>query len=245
MISIKRLITLLAVLAIFKPYCYAQPSIMSFVEVGQNKIVKRGYFSLAAISSFDFKKNSIDAGVIWTFGGQRETNFAGLSLNAARKFSFLRQSFAISGSYFMQPFSNELRQISYSIILNFKLPHFQFDLGNNYRIYRLSRAFERSNKSGSDNNRIVEPGNLIYTIQYSVKRREQSWNITVSLTNYDFFIIEQEKNPMALFGGTYQIKKNTSLFIDLGLKYAGFSNYEIEFFGYFFRMGMEWNIGGN
>lgn len=216
---------------------------MSFIEAGQNKAVHNGYFCLAAIPSFDFKKNSIDAGVLWTFGGCREMNFTGLSLKATHRFSFLRQSFAISGSYLMEPFSNELRQINYSIVLNYKLPHFQFDFGNNYRIFRLSRAFRRSNYNVSDNYKIVEPGNLIYTFQYIVNRKEQPWNITVSLTNYDFFIIEQEKNPMALLGGTFLIKKNILLFIDSGLKYAGFSNYEIEFFGYFFRLGMEWNIG--
>jgi len=242
MISIKRLTTLLAVLGIYRLCCYTQPSIISFIEAGQNKVVNRGYFCLAVIPSFDFKKNNIDAGVLWTFGGQREVNFAGLSLKATRRFSFLRQSFAISGSYLMEPFSNELRQINYSLILNYRVSNFQFDLGNNYRIYRLSKAFIRSNNNFSDNYKIVEPGNLIYTFQYSVKRKEESWNISVSLTNYDFFIIEQEKNPMVLLGGTYLIKQNISLFADLGLKYAGFSNYEIEFFGYFFRLGMEWNI---
>ena len=215
---------------------------MSFVETGQNNIYNKGYFSQSIFPSYDFKKNSLDAGVLWTFGGQREKNFAGYSLKATHGFTLLKQSFAISGFYLWEPFSTELREINWGVILTCDLPHFQLALGNNYRTYRFGKAYIPSNEVMSGKYRIVEPGNLIYLFQYLLNKKEEPWNLTISLTNNDYFIIEQETNPIVIVKGVYRINENIGSFLDLGYKSAGLLNLKVNHFGYFFRLGIKWNI---
>ena len=238
----KKLTASLLIFWLFVIVCSAQPSIMSFAEAGQNNIFNRGYFSYSLFPSYDLKDDSFDAGILFSFGGDREKNFGGYSLGYTRKFSLLKQSFAVSGFYLWVPFSSDLRETNLGIVLNYTLPHFQFTLGNNYRTYRFSKAFIRSDENATGNYRIIEPGNLIYTFQYRVNREEKLWNLMFSVTNNDYFIIEQETNPMILLKGTYQFKENLSSFIDIGHKSAGLLCIKVDYFGYFFRLGMKWDI---
>jgi hypothetical protein len=229
-------------LRLFMAVCSAQPSVKSFAETGQNNIYSKGYFSYFISPSYDLVDDSFDAALLFSFGGDREKNFGGYSLRYTRKFSLLRQDFSVSGSYLWVPFSTELRETNLCIVLNYTLPHFQFTLGNNYRTYRFSKEFIRSDVNATGRYRIIEPGNLMYTFQYRVNREEKLWNLMLSVTNNDYFMIEQETNPMLLLKGTYQVNGNLSSFMDIGYKTAGLMCIKVDYFGYFFRLGMKWDI---
>jgi len=232
----------LLMLWLFTIICSSQPSIKSFVEAGQNNIYNKGYFSYSVFPSYDLKNDSFDAGILLSFGGDRETNFGGYSLGYTRRFSLFKQSFAISSSYFWVPFSTELRETNFCLTLNYTLPHFSFTLGNNYRTYRFSKAYIRSDENPSGNYRIIEPGNLIYTFQYRLNREEKPWNLMFSVTNNDYFIIEQETNPLIFLKGTYQFRENLSSFLDIGYKSAGLLVIKVDYFGYLIRLGIKWDI---
>ncbi len=222
--------------------CSAQPSITSFAEAGQNNTFSRGYFTYSVLPSYELNDDIFNGGILFSFGGDRETNFGGYSLMYTRKFSFLKQSFAVSGLYLWVPFSAELRETNLCIILNYSLPHFQFTLGNNYRTYRFSKTFIQSDKNASGDYRITEPGNFLYTIQYRVNRKEKLWNLMFSVTNNDYFIIEQETNPLVLLKGAYQFRGNLTSFMDFGYKGAGLLCIKTVYFGYYLRLGMKWDI---
>lgn len=230
------------ILCFFGINCSAQPSLHSFIETGQNNVYRNGYFSFSVSPSYEFGKNKVDGGILFAFGGQREKNLAACSIAGARSFKFLKQSFNISGYYLWKPFSTELRETNWCIILGLELPHFQFSLGNNYRTYRFSREYIRQNEDLADNSRIVEPWNLIYRFHYSLKKENNPWNLLLSVTDYDYFIIEQATNPVVFVTGTYQFNDNLHSFIDIGYKSAGFMNIEVDHFGYFFRIGLLWEI---
>jgi len=238
----KKLALSFSIMLLFAVICDSQSSVTSFVEAGQNTIFNRGYFCYSIFPSYDLKDDSFDAGILFSFGGERENNFGGYSLGYTREFSLLNQAFAVSGFYLWVPFSNELRETNLCLTLNYNLPHFRFTLGNNYRTYRFSKAYIRSDDNPSGNYRIIEPGNLIYTFQYRVNREEKPWNLLFSVTNNDYFMIEQETNPMVLMKGTYQFKENLSSFIDIGYKSAGLLCIKVDYFGYLFRLGMKWDI---
>jgi len=241
-ISYKKLTASLLMLSLFTIICSSQPSITSFIEAGQNNIFNKGYFSYSIFPSYDLKNDSFDAGILLSFGGDRETNFGGYSLGYMREFSLLKQSFAVSAFYLWAPFSTELRETNFCLTLNYKLPHFRFTLGNNYRTYRFSKAYIRSDENPSGNYRIIEPGNFIYSFQYCLNREEKLWNLMLSVTNSDLFIIEQETNPILLLKGTYQFKENLSSFIDIGYKSSGLLCIKVDYFGYLIRLGIKWDI---
>ena len=239
--SVKGLSIALIILSAFPVDTSSQPSLLSFAEAGQNNIYNRGYFSCSFSPGFESGKNFVEGGMLFSFGGEREKNLAACSVMGGHRFIFLKQSFNITGLYLWKPFSTELRETNWGIVLNLELPHFRFSLGNNYRTYRFSREYIRLNED-IDNSRIVEPWNLIYTFQYNLKKKEEKWNLMFSLTNSDYFIIEQETNPMVIFKGYYQIKDNIQSFIDIGYRRVGFFNIKVDRFGYFFRIGMIWKI---
>jgi hypothetical protein len=238
----KKLAASLSVMWLFAVICYSQPSVMSFVETGQNNIYDQGYLNFSIFPSYTLGNDSFGAGILFSAGGERENNFGGYSLDYTRKFSIREQSFAVSGFYLWVPFSNELRETNWGITLNYKLPHFRFTLGNNYRTFRFSRAYIKSDESTSGKYRIIEPGNLIYTFQYLVRKEEEKWNLSVSVTNTDYFMFEQETNPMLLLKGTYKLKENLSSFMDIGYKTSGLLCIKVNYFGYFLRFGMKWDI---
>ena len=241
--SVKELSIVLIILFVFTVNTSSQPSLLSFAETGQNNIYNGGYFSCSLSPGCEFGKNNVEGGMLFSFGGEREKNLAAFSLLGEHRFIFLQQSFNITGLYLWKPFSSELRETNWGIVLNLELSHFRFSLGNNYRTYRFSREYIRLNEDIADNSRIVEPLNLIYTFQYNLKKREEKWNLMFSVTNCDYFIIEQETNPMVIFKGCYQINDNIQSFIDIGYKGVGFFNIKVDRFGYFLRLGMKWNIG--
>ena len=222
----------------------AQPSIKSFAEAGHNNVFDRGYFSYSILPSYDLKDDSFDAGFLFSFGGDRESNFGGYSLRYIRRFSLLRQSFAVSGSYLWIPFSTDLRETNWCIVLNYTLPHFRFALGNNYRTYRFRRSFMLSDEDATGNYRIIEPGNFMYSFQYRLNKEEKPWNLMFSVTNNDYFVIEQETNPLIILNGTYRFKENLTSFMDIGYKSAGLLCIKVDYFGYFLRLGMKWDITG-
>jgi len=238
----KRLAASLPVMWLFTFICPAQPSVMGFVEAGQNNIYDQGYFNFSISPSYALGNDFFVAGILFSAGSQRENNFGGYSLGYTRNFSIHKQSFALSGFYLWVPFSNELRETNWGITLNYKLPHFRFALGNNYRTFRFSRAYIRSDESTSGKYRIIEPGNLIYTFQYLVRKEAEKWNLMVSVTNNDYFMFEQETNPMVIMKGTYQFNENLSSFIDIGYKTAGLLCIKVDYFGYFLRFGIKWDI---
>jgi hypothetical protein len=238
----KKLAASLSIAWLLTVICSSQPQVMSFVEAGDNNIYSKGYFSHSIFASYDLNNDRFNTGIIYSFGGERENIFGGYSLWYTRKFSIRQQSFAVSGFYLWVPFSNELRETNWGLTLNYKLPHFRFTLGNNYRTYRFSKAYIKSDQSTSGSYRIIEPGNLMYTFQYLVKKEEAEWNVMLSVTNNDYFMIEQETNPMILLQGEYQFNETLTSFIDIGYKSSGLLCIKVEPFGYFFRIGIKWDI---
>jgi hypothetical protein len=238
----KRLAVSLSLIWLFTFFCSSQPSIMSFVETGQNNVYDDGYFNFSIFPSYDLGNDSFAAGILFSAGGQRENNFGGYTIGYTRKFSIHKQAFAVSGFYLWVPFSNELRETNWGITLNYKLPHFHFTIGNNYRTFRFSKAYIRSDESTSGKYRIIEPGNLIYTFQYLVRKEEEQWNVMVSVTNNDYFMFEQETNPMVILKGKYRFNENLSSFIDIGYKTAGLLVIKVDYFGYLLRFGIKWDI---
>jgi len=220
----------------------SQPSVKSFAEGGHNNVFNKGYFSYSILPSWDLKNESFDAGILLSFGGDRENNYGGYSVGYTRRFSLFRQSFAVSGSWLWVPFSSELRETNFCLTLNYSLPHFRVTLGNNYRTYRFSKADIRADDNPSGNYRIIEPGNFIYSFQYRLNREEKPWNLMLSVTNRDFFIIEQETNPVLLLEGTYRFTSNLSSFINIGYKSGGLLCIKVDYFGYLIRLGIKWDI---
>jgi hypothetical protein len=68
------------------------------------------------------------------------------------------------------------------------------------------------------------------------------WNIGFSFTNIDYFIINQETNPVINLQGKYDVSKSLTLFLESWYKSSGAFNLSVNSFGFFFRTGVLWKI---
>lgn len=147
----------------------------------------------------------------------------------------------LGGEYLWASFSPDLREINWILFAGTTLRHWQFDLGNNSRIYRLSDKATEENSGGGEG-RITEPWNLMYSVKYAVKPFGNKWNLMFTLTNHDIFIIQQETNPMINTGFEYNITRPLQLFSELWYKSAGFLNDQVNYFSTYIRIGIRWEI---
>ncbi|MPN43310.1 hypothetical protein SDC9_190869 [bioreactor metagenome] len=63
-----------------------------------------------------------------------------------------------------------------------------------------------------------------------------------SITNYDTFIIQQETNPMIIIKLDYQLSQSTKLNLGVGYLQSGLMNIRVNYFGYFIRGGVQWEL---
>lgn len=70
-----------------------------------------------------------------------------------------------------------------------------------------------------------------------------NWNLGLTITNIDYYTINQSTNPIFNLQMKYDLKPNLSVRIDSWYKQAGIFNIYANYFGYFFRGGVKWEIG--
>jgi hypothetical protein len=148
----------------------------------------------------------------------------------------------LQGFFLFNPFSDILRETNWGILLKSRLKHFDLALGTDFRTYAYSK--KAINDYGIEKNaaKIHEPFNLIYSFSYYLKPTEDKWNIGLSVTNIDYFIINQETNPTLSLRGLYKLKSPLSLFAQAWYEPAGVLNLNINYFGFFIRTGIIWDI---
>jgi len=82
----------------------------------------------------------------------------------------------------------------------------------------------------------------MYLIGYNLKPIDHDWNVGITITNVDHFIINQETNPVFYLHGKYQVSKPLTLFGEWWYKSAEAFNISVNHFGFFFRTGLVWKV---
>jgi len=67
-------------------------------------------------------------------------------------------------------------------------------------------------------------------------------NLELRITNFDTFTILQETNPMILAKLSYKINSKLQFYTDLCYMQAGLLNMRVNYFGYYLRGGVLWQI---
>jgi hypothetical protein len=82
----------------------------------------------------------------------------------------------------------------------------------------------------------------MYSFNFFLKPTDEQWNVGLSVTNIDHYIINQETNPVFNLQGFYKLKSPVKLFAQAWYKTAGITNLNLNYFGFFLRTGIIWNI---
>ena len=212
------------------------------LDIGNNNLSRGLYLKLSGFGYYEKKYWGCQAGYQLGFLQPQDEFLNSWYASAYGKIPLQKIKLDIGGEYLWVAFSPEMREVNWIIIARASLKHWRFALGNNSRIYRLSRKTARTDLSTDPESRIIEGGNLMYSFSFAIKPFENKWNLMFTLTDYDRFIIYQEMNTLVNVRFDYKVSNPVSLYSELWYIPAGVQNLQSDYFGTFIRIGARWEI---
>ena len=221
----------------------AQFQFFAYSDAGKTNVSEGLFIKTAAFGEYRFNENKMEIGCQFDILSNRENRSPGLLMNYSREFSVKKYPLAANVFFLYNKFSEFLYETNWGIILLSNHRHFFYKIGTNFRTFGLSRKainqFEIENPG-----KIHEYRNIIYSLTYFIKPVDSRWNAGISIGNIDYFVINQETNPVFNLQGRYQVTQSLLIFVESWSKSAGSFNISVNPFGYFFRTGIKWIIGG-
>ena len=219
----------------------AQPRLTAYTDFGQSSVSDGLFIKTAGLGSYQFGKYKVETGFLLDLISNNEKTISGYSIGASRELLIKNFPFEVQGFYILTPFSGIFRETNWGVVLNMKREHVVLRIGTNFRTF----AFTQNAINDYDlktNSKIHENWNLMYSFAYYIKPLENYWNIGFSITNIDHFIINQETNPVFNLRALYEVNQPINLFVESWYKSAGAFNLSVNYFEFFFRTGIIWDI---
>ena len=221
----------------------AQPGLTGYFDVGRNNLSEGLFLRSTALGHYKFEKNTLKAGMQLDLLSNSEKIITGYKVNAERELSIRSFPFSLQAFCIWTSYSELLRETNIGVALQHQRDHFKIMLGNNFRTFSYTKNAINWYSIGEDAPvKIYENWNLMYLFSYYLKPMDNHWNAGISLTNTDHFIINQETNPVMNLQGLYEISSRITLFSEAWYKTAGAFNLNVNYFGFFFRTGIVWDI---
>jgi hypothetical protein len=220
----------------------AQPRLSVYTDLGSNNVSSGMFIKSAAIGLYKNGKNNFETGFQTNLKNNLKTGFSGYRISASRNMALKDIAFELNG-FFMQTLPSEiLTETNWGALIQMSHNRFEMTIGTNFRTYSLRQKTVIGYESGSTRNKIHEVYNLIYSFCYYLKPADEKWNMGLSVTNIDYFSINQETNPVLNLKSMYKISSPVTINVQASYKSAGVTNLELNYFGFFFRTGIVWNI---
>lgn len=192
-------------------------------SIGNNNVTGSPYFKPSVITTLYIKKNTIE------IGGQFniiDKALPALFIHYGRNIRINKQAFDIHAFYNYHKFSEKLFETNWGLLAGYYTRHFAFKLGTNFRTYHVFKNTQ---------SKIHENFNLMYLAKYYINPSDCKWNIGISITNVDYFLINQETNPMFNIETAYAITPQLKILVEGWYISSGALNLSVNPFGFFFR----------
>lgn len=241
--DVKRLIFLLLVSCFFLAG-YGQLSQSAMMDAGMSTISSDGFFRIASVSEYKLSSFHGSAGFQWVFSGDERKNLSGGFLAAGRDFSTTVVPFTADLFFRVNPYSSLTRETNFGFLLKYMRSHLEIHAGYHVRYYLLSSGHENTGDLNEGADRTIwEYRNFIYRGTLHLNKPETAWNLSLSVTNFDHFLIQQETNPLLTISGKYKLAEESSVFAEFWMQNAGMLNLHPNFYGFYFRTGLKWQFG--
>jgi hypothetical protein len=212
------------------------------IDLGKNNISEGLYSHLSHIGLYENAKWGIQGGYQLGLIQPQEVIFNSWFGSSYGKIRIRNISLVLGLEYLWTAFSPDMRETNFIVFGRTTINHWQIGLGTNTRTYRLSHKAAGKSLLPEPDGRITEKWNIMYHVRYMLKSSESKWNLTLSLTDYDRFLIQQENNPILNLRFDYKISSPVSLYSELWYKSAGLMVIKVTHFGMFLRAGVLWKI---
>lgn len=234
-------VTLLSTLSFITGNCLiAQTRVSVYMDQGQNNVSDGHFIKTVGMANYQFGKYDAEAGIQFDLKS-RNNSLSGYSFKFSRNFQFKRYPLVLRSFYMVTPYSDVLRETNWGCLVNLKRKHFAISTGANFRTYALTLKELRILDLNA-NTTIHEVANIMYSFSYYLKPYTNRWNIYLSINDFDNFNISQETNPILNLGFTHKLSSSLGLFVESFYKSAGALNMSVNYFGYYVRTGIIWNI---
>lgn len=220
---------------------YSQVSLMAYLDAGKNVVLSDYYASSSIIASCTYSRFTLSPGVSYICEGHKGSRFEGYLLNGSRQVNFFRRTIDIGVFYLHRPLSEIIKENNWGVYAEYIGKRFEILIGNQFRYYRLIASEDLQAELKRKPDIISENWNIIYSFHYRIISNT-SWHLSASVTNLDYFIIEQETNPLFNIKVSYKIRNKVMPYIAYWHRNAGMFNLKANHFGYHFRLGLEWEL---
>ena len=234
----KRYLIIIICIIIFQNI-QSQTSTSIYLETGENYASSGLYTDINGSFSASIQHWQFEASAGITLTKTRENIFNALSLDLSR--AFIIKEIPLSAKVFYQwkPFSERLHEQNAGFIFTYNIKSFGYQLGLNTRIFNLTN--QQTDMYNYEQTVIWEPINLMYKITYTHPFSDK-FDFRAAITNFDAFIIQQETNPMLITNLIYRISNSTRFNLGIGYLQSGLMNMRVNYFGYFIRGGVQWDL---
>ncbi|MCA1747318.1 MAG: hypothetical protein LC655_06450 [Bacteroidales bacterium] len=204
----------------------------------------RAFLRPAVMAAYRFDKFSVGTGLQWTFSSAERKVLSGVFINGSSDFKV--REIPLSADLFVRrnPYSDVVRETLFGAMLKHERSRLDIHFGYHMRKYRLNEnALESGDPLSGPALSLWEYRNFMYRGTLRLKKRDAQWNLSVSVTNFDYFLIQQETNPMVNLAGYFRISDALNIHSSLWYQGAGMSNIHANHYGFYFRTGVVWQVG--
>ncbi|MFH1000408.1 MAG: hypothetical protein V1783_06175 [Bacteroidota bacterium] len=221
----------------------AQINLHSYFDIGETNVSEGIYIKNAYHGSYQLQNYNFEAGMQFDLRSNNPNTFSAIDVMAARQFRIKEFPIKVQAFFMLNRFSDLMQETNWGIRAgNEKQKHFVYSFGMNFKTYKFNKTYREENNFSRDESRLSENFNLVYLFSAYFKPIENDWNIGLSLTNTDYFLINQTTNPMINVQLKYKVKSNLLFYTEAWYKQAGVFNIYANYFGYFIRGGVKWEI---
>jgi hypothetical protein len=219
----------------------AQAGLTGYADAGKNTI-SDFYVRSALFGHYRSGNNFLEAGVQTNLYNGNKIVLSGYRFNGSRNFNIKNTQFEVRGFWLWTASSEILKEINYGFALAVKPKHLELLVGTNFRTYSFRKKAMEIYPINEDASKIHEYFNLMYSISYNLKPSDFRWNAGLTVTNIDYFLINQETNPYLNLHGSFKVSSPVCLFAEAWYKNAGTLNTNTNYFGFVIRGGVKWNF---
>jgi hypothetical protein len=213
-------------------------------DFGSSTVSSAPFLRFSSVSQYNWNRIHGLAGFRYTLSNVEGKNLSGLKIALGGDFDIFDLPLTADLFFLQNPLTKLTRESNFGFIVKHERRRMQIDLGYHARKYSLDKnAIETSDLEPGADLSIWEYRNFIYRGTLFLKDKDANWNISVSATNYDHFLIQQETNPMFNIAGYYQHSESLKIIAECWYQGAGMLNLHPNHFGYYFKTGLEWTFG--
>ena len=136
---------------------------------------------------------------------------------------------------------NQVSEFSAGVRSGYSRDHFEGNLGFFVRFIGDLKPDEMLTQKRY----VVEPFNLLYSVEGRLKKDDARWNIGLRISNYDDFQIERALSPIFSLKSRFAPNKDSQkfyLWAEVALKPAGAMHLSANFYNFFSRVGICYTI---